>query len=393
MPAQSQPARLLNPRAFRIAVPDDVLQDLRERLARVRWPDEIPGSGWSYGTDLAYLRELVTYWRDRYDWRAHEARLNGFAQYTLPLAGIELHFIHEPGRGPRPLPLLLAHGWPGSIWEFHKLIPRLTDPARFGADPADAFTVIAPSLPGYGFSFRPGQPRFGVSEIADVFAGLMTGGLGLARFGAHGGDWGSFIVSRLGQVCPASLAGIHLTLLPLRRDVTAAEATSDEERRYLDELRHWQREETGYQWIQGTRPQTLAYGLTDSPVGLAAWIVEKFRAWSDCDGDVERRFTKDELLTGITIYWVTGAINASFWPYYARHHQPWPLAAGDRIAVPTAHAVFPREILHGPRAWAERAYDLRRWTVMPAGGHFAALEEPDALAADLRAFFRDLRDG
>jgi len=381
----------VTPRPFTLHVPDEVLADLRARLARVRWPDAPPGAAWEFGTSLAYLQELVAYWRERYDWRAHEARLNRLRQFTVALGGIDLHFVHEPGVGPRPLPLLLAHGWPGSTVEFERLIPLLTDPGRFGGDPADAFTVVAPSLPGYTLSFRPGQPRFGVEEIADVFAELMTGVLGYRRFAAQGGDWGAFVASRLAHAHPDRLVGIHLNLLAVRRDVTAPEAPSEEEHRYLEQLRHWQREETGYQWIQGTRPQTLAYGLTDSPVGLAAWIVEKFRAWSDCGGDVERRFSKDTLLTNVMLYWVTGAIGSSFWPYYARLHRPWPIPDGARVTVPTAYAAFPREILLPPRAWAERVYDIRRWTVMPAGGHFAALEEPEALAADVRAFFRELR--
>jgi len=376
---------------FNVTVPDGVLADLRDRLARVRWPDEIPGAGWRHGTDLAYMKELVAYWRDRYDWRRHEAELNGFRQFTAPVAGIDLHFIHEPGMGPRPLPLLLSHGWPGSVWEFHKIIPLLTDPGRFGGDPADAFTVVAPSLPGYGFSFRPGQPRFGVAEIADAFATLMTDVLGYERFGAQGGDWGAFVTARLGHAYPEHLAGIHLNLLTLRRDIKPPERPTPEEQQYLKDLGHWLREEAGYQWIQGTKPQTLAYGLTDSPVGLAAWIVEKFKTWSDCGGDVERRFTKDELLTNVMLYWVTGAIGSSFWPYYARYHSDWPIPDGVRVEVPMGHAAFPREIVRPPRAWAERVFDVRRWTAMPAGGHFAALEEPQALAEEVRAFFRDLR--
>jgi len=381
----------MTPTPFTIAVPEGVLTDLRERLARVRWPDEVPGGGWRYGSDLAYMQELVAYWRDRYDWRKNEADLNRFRQFTVPLAGIELHFIHEPGVGPDPMPLLLSHGWPGSVLEFHKIIPMLTDPARFGGDRADAFTVVAPSLPGYAFSFKPDQPRLGIAEIADVFARLMTDVLGYKRFGAQGGDWGAFITSRLGLVYGSRLAGIHVTLLGLRRDLAAPAEPTDEEKAYLEELRHWEREESGYQWIQGTKPQTLAYGLTDSPVGLAAWVVEKFRTWSDCGGDVQRRFTKAVLLTNIMLYWVTGAINSSFWPYFARRHGPWPLPDNQRIEVPTAYASFPREILHPPRAWAERAYNIQRWTFMPSGGHFAALEEPAALAADIRAFFRELR--
>ena len=379
------------PRSFTVAVPEAILTDLRERLARARFPDEPPGAGWRYGADLAYVKALADYWRNKYDWRKWEAELNRFRQFTVPLAGIELHYIHEEGRGPRPMPLLLSHGWPGSVWEFRKILPLLTDPARFGGDPADSFTVVAPSLPGYGFSFAPGQPRFSVPEMADVFAALMTDVLGYRRYGAQGGDWGGFITAVLGHRQPKSLAGIHMNLLPLRRDVARPDAPTEEETAYLEDLGHFLREETGYQMIQGTKPQTLAYGLTDSPVGLAAWIVEKFRTWSDCGGDVERRFSKDELLSNITIYWVTGAIGSSFWPYYARLHGKWPLPDGARVDVPTGYAAFPKEIVRPPRAWAEKVFNIQRWTVMPAGGHFAAMEEPEALANEIRAFFRPLR--
>jgi microsomal epoxide hydrolase len=381
----------MTPTPFTLHVPDEVLADLRARLARVRWPDEAPGAGWAHGTSLAYMKDLVAYWLGTYDWRAQESRLNAWRQFTVPLGGIDLHFIHEPGVGPAPFPLVLSHGWPGSIVEFERLIPMLTDPARFGGDPADAFTVVAPSLPGYALSFRPGQPRLGVVEIADLFASLMTDVLGYRRFAAQGGDWGAFITSCLGAAYPERLAGIHVNLLAVRRDQTAPATASDEEKGYLDQLAHWLREETGYMQIQGTKPQTLAYGLTDSPVGLCAWIVEKFRTWSDCGGDVERRFSRDVLLTNVMLYWVTGAIGSSFWPYYARAHSAWPISERRPVKVPTAYASFPREILHPPRAWAERVYDIRRWTVMPAGGHFAALEEPELLAADIRAFFRALR--
>jgi microsomal epoxide hydrolase len=381
----------VTPAPFTIHVPDPVLADLRARLERARWPDEVPGGGWRYGSDLAYMKELLAYWRDKYDWRAQEAVLNRWRQFMVGVGGIDLHFVHEPGVGPDPLPLLLCHGWPGSIVEFQRLVPMLTDPARFGGDPADAFTVVAPSLPGYTFSFRPNQPRFGVVAIADVFAALMTDVLGCRRFAAQGGDWGGFIVSRLGYAYPDRVVGIHLNLLAARREFAPTAAPTAEEQRFLDELRQWRLEESGYLGIQGTRPQTLAYGLTDSPVGLAAWIVEKFRAWSDCGGDVERRFSKDLLITNVMLYWVTGAIGSSFWPYYDRLHEPWPIPEGQRIPVPAAYAEFPREMLHPPRSLAERMYDIRRWTRMPAGGHFAALEEPEALAGDIRAFFRDLR--
>jgi len=382
----------MEPTPFTIRIPDTILDDLRERLDRVRWPDEIPGAGWQYGTDLTYLRQLVEYWRTQYDWRVHEARLNAFQQFTVPLSEIDVHFIHQPGIGPAPLPLLLLHGWPGSVWEFHKLIPLLTDPARFGGDARDAFTVVAPSLPGYGFSFRPHQPRLNRVAMADLCAALMTEVLGYQRFVAQGGDIGAQVTMRLAAAHPAQLYGIHLNFIGgAPREVKRPEGPTAEERHYFGELQHWQTEETGYQWIQGTKPQTLAYGLTDSPVGLAAWIIEKFRSWSDCGGEVERCFTKDELLTAVMLYWVTGAINASFWPYYTTRHGDWSVANSPRIDVPTAYLAFPREIVRPPRSLAEQVLNIQRWTTMARGGHFAALEQPEALAADVRAFFRSFR--
>jgi pimeloyl-ACP methyl ester carboxylesterase len=383
MPAQPQP--------FTLTVPDDAIADLRERLARTRFPDQAPGPAWAYGSDVAYMQDLVGYWRDTFDWRAAEARLNAFPQYKVRLHDVDLHFLRVEGKGPAPCPLLLSHGWPGSVFEFLDIIPRLTDPARFGDDPADAFTVIAPSLPGYGLSFTSGQQRFSVEAIAACFADLMTDVLGYRRYAAQGGDWGSFITSRLGCDHPDRLIGIHLNLMPLRRDPAMVANPNPEEKKYLHELTVFLKEETGYQWIQGTKPQTLAFALADSPVGLAAWIVEKFHRWSDCGGDVETVFTKDALLANISFYWFTGAIGSSFWPYYARMHGPWPIPDGG-IAVPTGYAEFPREILSPPRSLAARTYsDIRRWTVMPRGGHFAAMEQPEALAAELRAFFRPLR--
>ena len=381
------------PGPFRLHVADDVLRDLRERLARVRWPDEPPLDPWSTGSSLVYMKELIAWWRDGFDWRAQEAALNQFSHFKVPLAGIDLHFIHEQGRGPDPMPLLLAHGWPGSVVEFHRLLPMLTDPARFGADPADAFTVVAPSLPGYTLSFAPGQQRFGVNEIAETFASLMTDVLGYPRFGAQGGDWGASVASRMGWAFADRLIGIHLNFLAaVRRDPNTIVDPTPEERAYVEQLAHWLKEETGYQWIQGTRPTTLAYGLTDSPAGLAAWIVEKFHAWTDNDGSVESAIGRDEMLANITLYWVTGAIGSSFWPYYARLHGPWLLPEGERIEVPTGYAAFPREILRPPRSVAERSYaDIRRWTTMDRGGHFAALEQPEALAHEIREFFRPLR--
>jgi pimeloyl-ACP methyl ester carboxylesterase len=379
------------PQAFTLTVPDQAIADLRERLAHTRFPDQTPGEPWAYGTDVGYLQQLIEYWRTMFDWRAEEARLNAFPQYKVPLCGIGLHFLHVPGRGPEPSPLLLLHGWPGSVFEFLELIPRLTDPARFGGDAADAFAVVAPSPPGYGLSFEPGQARFGIEEIADCVAELMTA-LGYPRFGVQGGDWGAFVASRLGYAHPEKLGGMHLNLLTVRRDQQAVADATPEEKRYLDELALWLKEETGYQWIQGTRPQTLAFGLTDSPAGLAAWIIEKFRAWSDCRGDVESAIARDRLLANISLYWFTGAIGSSFWPYYTRMHRPWPIPEGRTINVPTGYAQFPAEILRPPRSLAERTYsDIRRWSVMPRGGHFAALEQPDALANEIREFFRPLR--
>jgi pimeloyl-ACP methyl ester carboxylesterase len=380
------------PQPFQLHVPDETLRDLRERLARVRWPDEPPAPPWSTGSSVAYLQDLVAYWRDGFDWRAQEAALNSFRQFKVPLGGIDLHFIHEEGKGPNPIPLLLSHGWPGSIVEFLKVLPMLTDPARFGADPSDAFTVVAPSLPGYALSFAPGQKRFGVVAIAELFANLMTDVLGYRRFATQGGDWGAAITSQLAYQFPERLIGIHLNFLAVRRDPKMLENGTAEEKAFLGQLEHFLGEESGYQWIQGTKPTTLAFGLTDSPAGLAAWIVEKFYTWTDCDDNVETAVTRDEMLTDIMLYWATGAIGSSFWPYYDRRHSTWPIPEGARIETPTGYTEFPKEILRPPRSFAQRLYaNIQRWTVMEKGGHFAALEQPEALAREIRAFFRPLR--
>jgi pimeloyl-ACP methyl ester carboxylesterase len=382
-----------DPLPFTLRVPDAEIADLRDRLARTRLPDQAPGEPWAYGTDVAYMRYLVEYWRTGFDWRAQEAALNAFPQFTVPLHEIDMHFLHVPGIGPNPMPLLLSHGWPGSVFEFLEIIPRLTDPARFGGDARDAFTVVAPSLPGYGLSFRPGQKRFGVPEIADCFAALMHDVLNYKRFAAQGGDWGAGITSRLGYAHADKMIGIHLNMMMAAgRDPAHFPNPNEEETRYLAQMKHWFQEETGYQSIQGTKPQTLAFGLTDSPAGLAAWIAEKFRSWSDCGGDIETAISRDRMLADITLYWFTGTIGSSFWPYYARLHGSAVLPPGDTIDVPTAYAQFPCEMLRPPRSAAERVFTkLRRWTVMPKGGHFAALEQPELLAEDVTAFFRDLR--
>jgi len=375
-------------RPFRLAIDDSAIAGLKARLTQVRWPDEAPEPPWRYGTSVAFMRELVEYWAHAYDWRKTEAALNAWPQFITSIDGIDVHFLKVEGRGPDPTPLLLSHGWPGSILEFVKLIPLLTDPASHGGDASDAFTVVVPSLPGYTLSFHPNQERRALPQIGAMFHELMMR-LGLSRYGAQGGDWGSFVTAWLGANRAAHLVGIHLNLMPLRRDRAMFVNPTEEERRYLAELDAWLKEETGYQWIQGTRPQTLAFALSDSPVGLAAWMVEKFRAWTDCDGDPRNALSMDEMLGNISLYWFTNCIGASFWPYYARMHGPWPIEG--KVGVPTGYCEFPREILRPPRAAAERVFtDIRRWSVMPRGGHFAALEQPEALAREIREFFRPL---
>lgn len=380
------------PQPFVLNVPESAIADLNSRLALTRLPDAAPGEPWAFGSSVEYVRELVAYWKDRFDWRAQEAVLNGFPQFKVPLHDIDVHYLRVAGVGPNPYPLLLMHGWPGSVFEFLDIIPRLTDPARFGGDPSDAFTVIAPSLPGYGLSFKPGQKRFSVQDMAACLHELMTVSLGFDRYAVQGGDWGAGIASVIGQQYPSSVCGIHLNLLFAPRDPVAATNSPDEER-YARQLAHWSREEVGYQQIQGTKPQTLAFALTDSPAGLAAWIVEKFRTWSDCDGDPANAIDRDRMLANISLYWFTGAIGSSFWPYYARLHAArWPISPAEPVKVPTGYAAFPKEILVPPRARAEKTYtDIRRWSVMPKGGHFAAMEQPAALAGEIAAFFRPLR--
>jgi microsomal epoxide hydrolase len=364
----------MKPELFRLRVEDSALADLRERLKRARWPDEPPLEPWSTGTSLAYLQQLAAYWRERFDWRAWEAKLNAFPQYRSKVAGIDLHFIHVPSKKKNAMPLLLSHGWPGSLFEFHKILPLL----------AEEFTVVAPSLPGYGLSYTPGQRRFGAEDMADCFAELMAL-LGYERFGAQGGDWGASISSLLGVRHAHRLIGIHLNLLMVRREPKLVDDPA-----YLEQLTHFLKEETGYQAIQGTKPQTLAFGLADSPVGLAAWIAEKFRTWSDCDGVIENAISRDELLANVSLYWFTGSIGASFWPYYARLHGGWSIPEGS-VKVPTGYAQFPKEILTPPRALAAKTYtDIRRWSVMPKGGHFAALEQPELLAREVKAFFSEI---
>ena len=381
----------MNPAPFALHIPEDAIRDLKARLACTRFPDQAPGTGWTYGTDLAFMTRAMTHWRERYDWRQTEAALNALPNYRLAIDGLDLHFLHVPGKGPDPLPLLLSHGWPGSVLEFLDLIPRLTDPARFGGDPADAVTLVVPSLPGYTLSFAANGPRYGIEEISPLFLRLMTA-LGHDRFAAQGGDWGSFVTARMAHDAPERLIGIHLNMTALPINPASIETPTPEEARYAAEMKVFAAQETGYQWIQGTRPQTLAYGLSDSPAGLAAWIFEKFRSWTDCGGDVESVLSLDRMLGLISLYWFTGCIGSSFHPYVTRRQRPFPMPRP--ITVPTGVAAFPHEIIRPPRSLVERLYpDLRHWTAMPRGGHFAAMEAPEALAADIQAFLRPLRRG
>ncbi len=380
--------------SFRINVPEETLQDLRQRLSRTRWPDEIPGSGWDYGSNLDYIKELVEYWRTRFDWRAQEKALNSFSHFRADVEGQGIHLIHQLGRGTNPLPIIITHGWPSTFFEMVKIIPLLTDPAGHGGDPADSFTVVVPSMPGYGFSDQTRERGVNTARIAQLWARLMTEGLGYQWFAAQGGDWGAGVTARLGFHYPDQLVGIHVTSVVTASLPYLGEGSrplNDQEVAFRQQRDDWQRAEGGYAHIQGTKPQTLASGLNDSPAGLAGWIVEKLRTWSDCDGDVERRFTKDELLTTVTIYWVTQTIGSSTRLYYEIQRTPWNFDQGDRIQVPCAIAHFPKDLSHPPREWAERCFNVQRWTDMPRGGHFAALEEPELLVEDIRAFFRTLR--
>jgi len=391
--AQSGPASTRGQDAvipFKIHVADSVLADLKQRLARTRLPGEITGSDWDYGTNLAYLKELVAYWQQKFDWRAAERRLNQFDQFTTTIDGLDIHFIHQRSKNPNAMPIAITHGWPGSIVEFTKIIPLLTDPAAHGGNASDAFHVVAISLPGFGFSGKPVERGYGPERMAGILAKLMAR-LGYTRYGLQGGDWGSSI-SRFAAINDAShVVGLHTNFClagppPGAKDpnegVTAAELERTRARQTFFDT------ERGYFLEQSTKPQTIGYALDDSPAGLAAWIVEKFRAWSDVNGNVEQKFTKDELLTNIMLYWVTQSGASSARIYYENQRAKPPQG---RVQVPTACAVFPKEISIAPRRWVEAQYNVTRWTEMPRGGHFAAMEEPTLLAEDIRGFFGTLR--
>ena len=377
------------PEPFNPKADADALADLRARLRATRWPDAPEEAGWSLGTDLGYLRELVAYWADEFDWPAQEAALARHPRFRVTLGGLGIHFVHARASAAPALPLVLCHGWPDSFWRYTKVIPLLTDPAAHGADPADAFDVIVPDMPGYGYSDRPPGPPLDSIAVAGLWAELMTV-LGYPRFGAAGGDIGSGVSRYLGLDHQDRVAAVH------RTDAGVPVFTGDPadltrgERAWIDRVAAWGAAEGAYAAMHRTKPQTAAVGLTDSPAGLAAWIVEKLRAWSDCDGDVERRFTKDEILTNITIYWLTGTIGSSMRMYHANAAIPRAQHA-RRVEAPSGFSLFPADISRPPKAWLERTANVVRVTEPPRGGHFAPFEEPELYAQELREFFRPYR--
>jgi pimeloyl-ACP methyl ester carboxylesterase len=386
-----------DPASFTIKVAADVLSDLQQRLKATRWSYQIEGTGWESGTDVAYLKDLVNYWRDSFDWRKQERALNQFTHFKTEVDGIGIHFVHERGKGPNPFPLILTHGYPDSFLRFRKIIPMLTDPEAFGGRAEDAFDVVVPDLPGYGFSDKPTKHGT-IFHVNDLWARLMTDKLGYARFGAHGGDWGSTVTEQLARSHPDAVAAIHLTDVPFGHIFQKPDDLSAAEAKFFKHNDKWLPKEGAYATLQSSKPQSLAHALNDSPAGLASWIVEKFRAWSDCNGEVESRFTKDELLTHVMLYWATQSIGTSFLPYYDYANAgalTW-MKEGVKSwvgssKVPAAFALFPKDISRPPREWAARFFNVQRWTEMPRGGHFAALEEPELLAADVRAWFGSFR--
>jgi epoxide hydrolase len=375
---------------YRIDVPEADLADLRDRLRRTRWPEPETVDDWSQGVPLAYLRDLCDYWAGGYDWRRLESRLNAIPQLRVEIGGLGIHVLHARSPHPGALPLVLTHGWPGSIVEFLKVIGPLTDPP----DPADAFHVVCPSLPGYGFSDKPATAGWGVQRIAAAWAELMAR-LGYARYGAQGGDWGTSVTTSLAQQDAAHLAGIHLNPPIAAPDPATFDDLTGRERESLAALEHAQRWEDGYSLVQSTRPQTVGYGLVDSPAGLCGWIVEKFRAWSDCDGHPENVFTRDEMLDNISLYWLTGTAASSARLYWEsiRQVQEWfTKSTTDTVDVPAGCSVFPKDIPRPSRRWAARRYtDIRFWSEPERGGHFAAFERPERFVDDVRAFFRIVR--
>jgi pimeloyl-ACP methyl ester carboxylesterase len=372
---------------FRIAVPDEVLNDLRARLRQTRWPEQETVADWSQGAPLSYVQEVCRYWADGYDWRSREQALNRFSQFKTTIDGVGIHFIHVRSPQENAFPLVITHGWPGSVVEFHKVIEPLTNPPAHGGDPADAFHVVCPSLPGYGFSDKPTGSGWNVPRIATAWDELM-GRIGYDRYGAQGGDWGAAVTTAIGEQNLGHCVGIHLNMPVAGPGSSSRENPSPEDEAAFRARKYYDQWDSGYSKQQSTRPQTLGYGLTDSPAGQAAWILEKFWAWTDCDGHPENVLSRDEMLDNIMLYWATGSATSSarlYWESFAR-------MAGGQVAVPSGVASFPKEIIKVPRKWAERRYtDLRHWTDMPKGGHFAAFEQPELFVQDLRAFFRLVR--
>jgi pimeloyl-ACP methyl ester carboxylesterase len=369
----------------------EALADLRSRLRATRWPDAPQEAGWSLGTDLAYLRELVAYWADEFDWPAQEASLARLPRFRTRVGGLGIHFVHMKAVAPAGpvLPLILSHGWPDSFWRYTKVIPLLTDPAAYGGDPADAFDVVVPDLPGFGYSDHPAGPPLDSIAVAGLWAELMTV-LGYSRFGAAGGDIGSHVSRHLGLNHADRVAAVHRTDAGLPIFTGDRTDLAPEERDWLDGMAAWGAAEGAYAAMHRTKPQTAAFGLTDSPAGLAAWIVEKLRAWSDCGGDVERSFTKDEILTNVTIYWLTATIGSSMRMYRANSAIA-PAQLARRVEVPSGFALFPGDIARPPRAWLDRTANTVHVTQPARGGHFAAFEEPELYAEQLRTFFRPYR--
>ena len=376
---------------FRIDVPDTTLEQIRTQVADYPWHEMPDDGGWAYGTHLGYMKELCAYWLNEFDWRKQEAAINRFSHFIAPVQGIDLHFIQEKGDGPSPLPLIISHGWPGSIVEFLDIIQPLAHPKRFGGSADDAFDVIVPSLPGFGFSGRPARP-IGPRKMAELFNRLMIDVLGYSNYLAQGGDWGGAISSWLGFEHAPACQAIHINILTMRHPNGPH---GPEEEAWAVQFEHDQSLENGYRTQQATKPQTLSYAMMDSPVGVAAWIIEKFNSWSDTDGDnIESAHTKDSLLTNIMVYLVTKTFNTASWIYYGRREEGGRLLSTDnrRVEVPTAAALFPAELLAWPpRSYVERLYNITHWSEMPRGGHFAALEEPELLIDDIRAFARTLR--
>ena len=385
------PDLLTRPEPFTLQTAPAALDDLRTRLRATRWPDTPEDAGWSLGTDVAYLRELVAYWADRFDWSAQETALARLPHFRVSLGGLGIHFVHVRAATPTGpvLPLVLGHGWPDSFWRYTKVIPLLSDPAAHGADPADAFHVVVPDIPGYGYSDRPAGPSLDTIAVAGLWAELMSV-LGYAQFGAAGGDLGSHVSRYLGLNYPERVVAVHRTDAGVPVFAGDPADLAPEERAFLQDAAAWGATEGAYAAMHRTKPQTAAVGLTDSPAGLAAWIVEKLRSWSDCDGEVERRFTKDEILTNVTLYWLTGTIGSSMRMYRANAAIP-PAQHARRVEVPSGFSLFAGDVVRPPRAWLERTTNLVRMTEPARGGHFAPFEEPELYAEELRAFFRPYR--